>query len=453
MNRVYIKTYGCQMNERDSEQVAVDLRNRGYSIVPHEDEADIVLLNTCSVRDQAEQKAIGKAGHLAVRKRKDPNFVLGLLGCMAQNRGSELLDRLPDLDLVAGTQKFHRVPDHLDNLIASMNGQGPRPSSIIDLEEEAGSQNTINAHKPGERQVSAFVSIMQGCNMKCTFCIVPKTRGPERARPIDDIVAEVEELVANGTREVTLLGQIVSSYGRREIPFADKKSPFVQLLERLNAVEGLERIRFTSPHPRGFKDDLVQAYGELSKLCEYVHLPVQSGSDSILKAMNRPYTSGRYMELINDLRAVQPDIHISTDIIVGFPGESEEDFQLTCDLFKEAAFDMAFIFKYSPRSGTPAAELEDNVPQSVKDDRNQILLRLLEQQSLRRNNSLVGTVQEILVEGPARKGEGMYMGRTRGFRKVIFPGSERLVGELVPVRIDESSVTTLKGQLEIVGVA
>lgn len=453
MNRVYIKTYGCQMNERDSEQVAVDLRNRGYSIVPHEDEADIVLLNTCSVRDQAEQKAIGKAGHLAVRKRKDPNFVLGILGCMAQNRGSELLDRLPDLDLVAGTQKFHRVPDHLDNLIASMNGQGPRPSSIIDLEEEAGSQNTINAHKPGERQVSAFVSIMQGCNMKCTFCIVPKTRGPERARPIEDIVAEVEELVANGTREVTLLGQIVSSYGRREIPFADKKSPFVQLLERLNAVEGLERIRFTSPHPRGFKDDLVQAYGELSKLCEYVHLPVQSGSDSILKAMNRPYTSRRYMELINDLRAVQPDIHISTDIIVGFPGESEEDFQLTCDLFKEAAFDMAFIFKYSPRSGTPAAELEDNVPQSVKDDRNQVLLRLLEQQSLRRNNSLVGTVQEILVEGPARKGEGMYMGRTRGFRKVIFPGSERLVGELVPVRIDESSVTTLKGQLEIVGVA
>ena len=453
MNRVYIKTYGCQMNERDSEQVAVDLRNRGYSIVPHEDEADIVLLNTCSVRDQAEQKAIGKAGHLAVRKRKDPNFVLGILGCMAQNRGSELLDRLPDLDLVAGTQKFHRVPDHLDNLIASMNGQGPRPSSIIDLEEEAGSQNTINAHKPGERQVSAFVSIMQGCNMKCTFCIVPKTRGPERARPIDDIVAEVEELVANGTREVTLLGQIVSSYGRREIPFADKKSPFVQLLERLNAVEGLERIRFTSPHPRGFKDDLVQAYGELSKLCEYVHLPVQSGSDSILKAMNRPYTRGRYMELINDLRAVQPDIHISTDIIVGFPGESEEDFQLTCDLFKEAAFDMAFIFKYSPRSGTPASELEDNVPQSVKDDRNQVLLRLLEQQSLRRNNSLVGTVQEILVEGPARKGEGMYMGRTRGFRKVIFPGSERLVGELVPVRIDESSVTTLKGQLEIVGVA
>jgi len=453
MNRVYIKTYGCQMNERDSEQVAVDLRNRGYSIVPHEDEADIVLLNTCSVRDQAEQKAIGKAGHLAVRKREDPGFVLGILGCMAQNRGAELLDRLPDLDLVAGTQKFHRVPDHLDHLIASMNGQGPRPSSIIDLAEEAGSQNTINAHKPGERQVSAFVSIMQGCNMKCTFCIVPKTRGPERARPINHIVAEVEELVANGTREVTLLGQIVSSYGRREIPFVDRKSPFVQLLERLDALDGLERIRFTSPHPRGFKEDLVQAYGRLEKLCEYVHLPVQSGSDRVLKAMNRPYTRARYMQLVNDLRAVQPDIHISTDVIVGFPGETEADFQLTCEMFQEAAFDMAFIFKYSPRSGTPAAELEDDVPKALKEERNQVLLRLLEQQSLRRNDSLVGTVQEILVEGPARKGEGMYMGRTRGFRKVIFPGSERLVGELMPVRIGESSVTTLKGQLELAGVA
>jgi len=453
MNRVYIKTYGCQMNERDSEQVAVDLRNRGYSIVDHEAEADVVLLNTCSVRDQAEQKAIGKAGHLAVRKRENPDFVLGILGCMAQNRGSELLDRLPDLDLVAGTQKFHRVPDHLDHLIASINGQGPRASTIIDLEEESGSQNTINAHKPGERQVSAFVSIMQGCNMKCTFCIVPKTRGPERARPIDHIVAEVEELVANGTREVTLLGQIVSSYGRREIAFVDGKSPFVQLLERLNEVDGLQRIRFTSPHPRGFKEDLVQAYGRLDKLCEYVHLPVQSGSDRILKAMNRPYSRERYMQLVADLRAVQPEIYLSTDIIVGFPGETDADFQMTCELFQEAAFDMAFIFRYSPRSGTPAAEMEDDVPQAIKEERNQILLKLVETQSLRRNASLVGTTQEILVEGPARKGEGQYMGRTRGFRKVIFPGSERLVGELVRVRIEASSVTTLKGQLELAGVA
>ena len=452
MNRVYIKTYGCQMNQRDSEQVACDLRSRGYSIVQHEDDADIVLLNTCSVRDQAEQKAIGKAGHLARRKRENPNFVLGILGCMAQNRGSELIDRLPDLDLVAGTQKFHRVPDHLDNLIASMNAQGPRPTSIVDLEEELDSQNTINAHKAGERQVSAFVSIMQGCNMKCTFCFVPKTRGPERARPIAHIVQEVETLVANGTREVTLLGQIVTSYGRREISFIDKKSPFVQLLEQLNEIDGLERIRFTSPHPRGFKEDLVEAYGRLGKLCEYAHLPVQSGSDRILKAMNRPYKRDRYMQLVRDLRAVQPDMYFSTDIIVGFPRETDEDFQMTCEMFEEIGFDMAFIFKYSPRSGTPAAEMDDDVPKTVKEERNQILLKKLGEQSSRRNASLVGTTQEILVEGPARKGEGMFMGRTRGFRKVIFPASQRLVGEMVDVEIEESSVTTLKGRLSLVGV-
>jgi tRNA-2-methylthio-N6-dimethylallyladenosine synthase len=452
MNRVYIKTYGCQMNQRDSEQVACDLRSRGYSIVQHEDDADIVLLNTCSVRDQAEQKAIGKAGHLARRKRENPNFVLGILGCMAQNRGSELIDRLPDLDLVAGTQKFHRVPDHLDNLIASMNAQGPRPDSIVDLEDELDSQNTINAHKAGERQVSAFVSIMQGCNMKCTFCIVPKTRGPERARPIAHIVQEVEALVANGTREVTLLGQIVTSYGRREISFIDKKSPFVQLLEQLNEIDGLKRIRFTSPHPRGFKEDLVEAYGRLGKLCEYAHLPVQSGSDRILKAMNRPYTRERYMQLVRDLRAVQPDMYFSTDIIVGFPGETDEDFRMTCEMFEEVSFDMAFIFKYSPRSGTPAADMDDDVPKTVKEERNQILLKKLGKQSSRRNASLVGTTQEILVEGPARKGEGMFMGRTRGFRKVIFPASQRLVGEMVDVEIEESSVTTLKGQLSLAGV-
>jgi tRNA-2-methylthio-N6-dimethylallyladenosine synthase len=440
------------MNQRDSEQVACDLRNRGYSIVQHEDDADIVLLNTCSVRDQAEQKAIGKAGHLARRKRENPNFVLGILGCMAQNRGSELIDRLPDLDLVAGTQKFHRVPDHLDNLIASMNAQGPRPTSIVDLEEELDSQNTINAHKAGERQVSAFVSIMQGCNMKCTFCIVPKTRGPERARPIAHIVQEVEALVANGTREVTLLGQIVTSYGRREISFIDKKSPFVQLLEQLNEIDGLERIRFTSPHPRGFKEDLVASYGRLGKLCEYAHLPVQSGSDRILKAMNRPYTRERYTQLVRDLRAVHPDMYFSTDIIVGFPGETDEDFQMTCEMFEEIGFDMAFIFKYSPRSGTPAAEMDDDVPKTVKEDRNQILLKKLAIQSSRRNASLVGTTQEILVECPARKGEGMFMGRTRGFRKVIFPASQRLVGEMVDVEIEESSVTTLKGRLSLVGV-
>lgn len=448
MNRVYLKTYGCQMNERDSEAVAAMLRDRGYSIVQQEKEADVVLLNTCAVRDKAEQKAIGKSGYLAKRKRDNPDFVIGILGCMAQNRGSELLDRLPDLDLLVGTQKFHRVPDHLDNIMAAIKARGPLPETIVDLEEEEGSQNTIRAHYPEIRRISAFVSIMQGCNMNCTFCIVPKTRGRERCRSISDIVEEIEELAASGTKEVTLLGQIVNSYGRREIPFLNGKSPFVQLLEAVNEVDGIERIRFTSPHPRGFKKDLIKAYGYLTKLCPHVHLPLQSGSNRILKAMNRPYTCERFRQIVDDLRAVVPDMYFSTDIIVGFPGETEEDFELTRDFFQEIGFEMAYIFKYSVRTGTPAAELEDQVPQTVKEERNQTLLKLLAERSLERNRSLKGTVQEVLVEGPARKGEGIMAGRTRGNRKVVFPGDAGLAGSLAGILIEEASVGVLRGTLD-----
>lgn len=452
MNRVYIKTYGCQMNERDSEAVAAMLRSRGYSIVPTEHDADVVLLNTCSVREQAEQKAIGKAGYLAKRKKADPNFVIGVMGCMAQNRGSDLIDRLPDLDLIVGTQKFHQVPDHLDHLIASFEGQGPKPSTIVDLDEEEGSQNTIRQHTEDKRQVSAFVSIMQGCNMNCAFCIVPKTRGRERARPVDDIVEEVKELAAKGTREVTLLGQIVNQYGKREFPTVDQKSPFVQLLEQVNAVEGIERIRFTSPHPVGFHRDLIEAYRDLPKLCEYIHLPLQSGSDKILKAMRRPYTRERYKRIVDQLREIQPDIYLSTDVIVGFPGETEADFEETRAFFEEIGFDMAFIFKYSVRTGTPAESMGDQIPQKVKEERNQILLKVLEKSSLRRNQSLVGLEQEVLVEGPAKRGEGMFTGRNRGHRKVIFPANERLVGELVRVKIQSATAGTLSGEMVLEGV-
>ena len=438
------------MNERDSEAVSAMLRNRGYTITSDEHEADIILLNTCSVRDQAEQKAIGKAGYLTSRKRKGSKMLVGVIGCMAQNRGTTLLDQLPDLDLIVGTQKFHRIPDYLDNLISSLNGQGPQPSTIVDLEEEAFSQNTIRDHTQ-EAAVSAFVSIMQGCNMRCNFCIVPKTRGSERSRPIEHIVEEIEALVANGTREVTLLGQIVTSYGRDIIPFREKKSPFVQLLERINDIDGLERIRFTSPHPRGFKQDLIEAYRDLPKLCEYVHLPLQSGSDRMLKAMNRPYRVSSFMSIVDGLKTVAPNMTFSTDIIVGYPGETDEDFEETVKVFEEVGFDMGFIFRYSPRSGTPSAEQEDNVPLEVKETRNQVLLKILEKQSLHTNEKLIGTVQEVLVEGPARRGEQKFMGRNRGFRKVIFPGSERLIGELVPVKIEKASVTTVQGQLVIAG--
>ena len=445
MNRVFIKTYGCQMNERDSEAVASKLRIRGYSIVDDDKNADIVLLNTCSVRDQSEQKAIGKAGYLSSRKKGTPNFVLGIMGCMAQNHGENLLEKLPDLDLIVGTQKFHRVPDHLDNLTATLNGLGPAPETVVDLDEEEDSQNEIREHGTDKRNVSAFVSIMQGCNMSCHFCIVPKTRGKERYRPIEHIVAEVEELVANGTKEVTLLGQIVNAYGRGQMPPMDGKTPFVQLLEALQEVDGLERIRFTSPHPVAFGKDLVAAYRDLPKLCEYAHLPVQSGSDRILEAMNRPYSRERFLRIVEALKDAAPGMHLSTDVIVGFPGETEKDFELTKSLFEKVRFDMAFIFKYSIRTGTVAADLPDQIPREVKEARNQELLRILEKHSLKRNESLVGSTQEVLVEGHARKGEGMFMGRTRGFRKVVFPGNERMVGELLDITIEEPSVTVLKG--------
>lgn len=437
------------MNERDSQAVAALLRNKGYSIVEEEATADVILLNTCSVREQAEQKAIGKAGYITAKKRKKPNLILGIMGCMAQNKGDSLVDTLPDLDLVIGTQKFHRVPDHLDHMIASMNGLGPKPETIIDIEEEAGSQNTIKSHMDDGQKISAFVSIMQGCNMKCSYCIVPKTRGAERARPMNEIVDEIQGLADKGTKEVTLLGQIVNQYAVREFPFVDKKSPFVQLLEKVNAIEGIERIRFTSPHPVGFKDDLIECYQRLPKLCEYLHFPMQSGSNEILKAMRRPYSIEKFRQIIEKLREIRPDIYISTDIIVGFPGETEEDFEATRSAFEAIGFDMAYIFKYSVRPGTTAEPAGDPISKETKEARNQILLDILSRSSLARNQSLVGTTQEVLLEGKAKRGENMFIGRTRGYRKVIVSASERLIGELVDVHITDATVSSLSGELVI----
>src|SRR6266516_152222 len=328
MPSVYIKTYGCQMNERDSEAVAAQLVAKGYTLAQSERVAEVILLNTCSVRDLAEQKALHKMENLAADVRRSrPNVVLGFLGCMAQSRGRELIDRLPDVDLVIGTQKFHRTADYLDDIIAG------RRDRVVDVQEEKESEATIREHLLEDTQtaqsVTAFVSIMQGCNQRCTFCIVPDTRGAERSRSIPDIVAECRELVGRGVKEITLLGQIVTSYGRREIPEQGGKTAFVQLLEAVHEIEGLERIRFTSPHPNGYGDDLVEAYGRLPKLVESAHLPVQSGSDRLLKLMHRGYTRESYLQIIGKLRTVKPNIGISTDFIVGFPGETEDDFEQT----------------------------------------------------------------------------------------------------------------------------
>ncbi|MCX7824018.1 MAG: tRNA (N6-isopentenyl adenosine(37)-C2)-methylthiotransferase MiaB [Verrucomicrobiae bacterium] len=443
MKRVFIKTYGCQMNERDSEAVAAMLRDRGYALVSSEDDADVILLNTCSVRDLAEQKALGKMGLLARLKRKRPAVVLGFMGCMAQRAGATLHERLPALDLVVGTQKFHKVPDYVDQLL-----RGAR-QPITDIEEEPGSENTIRPHLAPEARPTAFVSIMQGCDLSCSFCIVPVTRGRERSRPMEDILAEIRELTARGVKEITLLGQIVPSYGRDIIPIRNGRSPFVQLLEAVNAEPGVERIRFTSPHPQGFRDDLIQCFGRLAKLCEYVHLPAQSGSNRILKAMRRGYSVEKYKRIVARLRERVPDIALSTDLIVGFPGETEEDFERTLQLVEDLQFDSAFLFKYSRRSGTPAATMAGQVTQAEIERRHQKLLKLMERVSLRRNQRLVGRVLEVLVEGEpkSRKVEGRMCGRTRCNRLVFFQAGRADRGRLLPVRITRATAHTLYGEL------
>jgi tRNA-2-methylthio-N6-dimethylallyladenosine synthase len=456
MPKVFLKTYGCQMNERDSEQVARMLVARGYVMTPKETEADVVLLNTCSVRDMAEQKALGKMGLMGRLRANKPEMVFGFLGCMAQSRGQELVRDVGHVDLVVGTQKFHRVAEYVDQIVQRKRMlreqlMDDERFSIVDVDEEEGSQETIREHVLKERQSTAFVSIMQGCNMHCTFCIVPSTRGAERSRRIEEIVREVEELVARGVREVTLLGQIVNLFGRHEFEKRDGKSPFVQLLEAVHEVKGLRRLRFTSPHPIGFRDDLVQAFAELPNLMPHVHLPMQSGSNRILKAMHRAYTAEKYYGLVEKLRAARPDIALTTDVIVGFPGETEEDYAATRELTERIGFDNAFIFKYSKRKDTPAAEMGDQVPEAVKEERNQDLLRVIDRSAIARGEQLVGKNVEILCEGPSKTNEAKLTGRTPGNKIVIFEGGERHIGEIFEVAITRSSGFSLYGDPAVLG--
>jgi tRNA-2-methylthio-N6-dimethylallyladenosine synthase len=456
MPKFFIKTYGCQMNERDSEQVAHSLIARGYQRVAHETEADVVLLNTCSVRDMADRKALGKMGMLGRLAKERPHVLFGFLGCMAQARGESLLKNLPHVDLVVGTQKFHRVADYVEELVAKKTARAaiaPDQNramddarfSIVDTAEEPGSQSTIRDQQLAPRQTTAFVSIMQGCNMHCTFCIVPQTRGTERSRSVAEIAGEARELVARGVKEVTLLGQIVNLYGRHEFPKRDGKSPFVQLLEALNEIEGLQRLRFTSPHPIGFRDDLIDAIARLPKLAEHVHLPLQSGSNRILKAMHRAYTAEKYLDLVRRIRHAREGIAMTTDIIVGFPGETEEDYKQTRDLVEEIQFDNAFVFRYSPRRDTPAAEMPDQIDEHTKEQRNQDLLRVVNESTRRSGQRLVGHSVEVLCEGPSKTNPARLMGRTRTNKIVVFEGSEKLIGEIVDVRVQRANGFSLYG--------
>ena len=408
-------------------------------------------------------------------RKTRPHIVYGFMGCMAQSRGSELFDRVPHLDLVVGTQKYHRVFDYVDSILnrrmqARMDEVGGEmvtgrvedeiikinqdriiSARMVDTEDEEGSQNTIRDHVPREgQQATSFVSIMQGCNMRCSFCIVPDTRGKERGRPISDIVSEVKGLVGKGVKEVTLLGQIVNLYGRTEFPKVDGKSPFVQLLEAVHEIEGLERIRFTSPHPIGYRDDLVEAFTYLPKLCSHIHFPMQSGSDRILKKMRRPYKNEKFLTICEKMQAARPDLAITTDIIVGFPGESEEDFEETVACMKRIGFDNSFIFRYSKRKDTPAAEMDEQLSDKVKEERNQILLRIQEELTTTKNAKLIGSVQQVLCEGPSKTNKERLSGRTSQNKIVIFDGkAERMAGQLLDVRIEDSTGYTLYGTPEI----
>jgi tRNA-2-methylthio-N6-dimethylallyladenosine synthase len=453
MPKVFIKTYGCQMNERDSEQVAKMFIQGGYTITKDEFDADVILVNTCSVRDQAEQKALGKMGMMGKHRVKKPHVVYGYMGCMAQSRGEELFSNIPHLDVVVGTQKYHKVFEYVDNILRRrMEQRMDDPSlaltadNICDIEEEPDSQNTIRDHITQSDQTSAFVSIMQGCNMRCSFCIVPDTRGRERSRPIADIVAECEELVGKGLKEITLLGQIVNLYGRTEFPKVDGKSPFVQLLEAVHEIEGLERIRFISPHPIGYRADLIRAFTYLPKLCSHIHFPMQSGSDSILREMKRPYKNEKFIEICKQMKEARPDLAITTDIIVGFPGETDEDFQKTIDTVKALDFDNAFVFRYSKRRNTPAAEMENQLSERVKEERNQELLRIVNAMAVAKNEALVGTRQQVLCIGPSKTNKQRLMGRTGQNKIVIFDGdASTLTGKIVDVQIEETTGFSLYG--------
>ena len=438
------------MNERDSEQVARMLVARGHEMTRHEKEADVILLNTCSVRDLAEQKALGKMGLLGRLRKNRPEMIFGFLGCMAQSRGAELVRDIGHVDLVVGTQKFHKVADYVEELLDRKRAMKDRLMddarfSIVDVEEEEGSQETIKEHILKEKQATAFVSIMQGCNMHCTFCIVPTTRGSERSRSIAEIVREVEELVSRGVKEVTLLGQIVNLFGRHDLEKINGKSPFVQLLEAVHGVVGLRRLRFTSPHPIGFREDLIHAFAELPKLMPHVHLPMQSGSDRILKAMHRGYTAEKYFGLTEKLRVACPDLAITTDVIVGFPSETEDDYLATRSMVERVGFDNAFVFRYSPRRDTPAAEMAEQLPEEVKENRNQDLLRVVDTLAIAKGEALVGREVEILCEGRSKTNGDRLMGRSPGNKIVIFDGAERHIGEIFDLRIEHSSGFSLYG--------
>jgi len=423
MPTIYIETYGCQMNVADSELMLGVLRREGYVRTDDPAAADVLLVNTCAVRDHAEQRVLGRMGEL--KRYKRPGGVLGVMGCMAQRLGPRLLKRVPQVDLVVGPDGYRSLPE----LIARA-GSGERAADV----EFKSWEHYEDVPPVRGQSVSAYVTVQRGCDYRCTFCIVPMTRGPERSRILTDVVREVEGLAAQGTTEVTLLGQTVNSYHDGVHDFAD-------LLRAVGAVPGLRRLRFTSPYPTDFTDRVLAAMADTAAVCEHVHLPVQSGSTRVLKRMLRRYTRERYLEVVAALRSAIPGLALTTDIIVGFPGETEVDFAETLSLVEDVDFDDAFTFKYSVREGTPAVRIKDHIAEELKAERLERLITLVRRVARARSMALVGTAQEVLVEGPARRGD-LLQGRTRTNKVALFEGPAAWIGTYRRVRLTGTSGTT-----------
>jgi len=436
--RLYISTFGCQMNEYDSARMADVLRvSAGLEATDEPELADVILLNTCSVREKAQEKVFSQLGKWRLLKRRKPGLVIGVGGCVASQEGEGILDRAPFVDLVFGPQTIHRLPD----MIAALRASG-RPQVDVSFPEI---EKFDRLPEPRAEGATAFVSIMEGCSKYCTFCVVPYTRGEEMSRPFAQVVAEVESLVAQGAREITLLGQNVNAYRG---PMADGTiCDLATLVRHVARIDELERIRFTTSHPVEFTDALVEAYAEVPKLANYLHLPVQSGSDRILAMMKRGYTRLEYKQKIRKLRAVRPDISLSSDFIIGFPGETEADFAQTMELIADVGFDQSFSFIYSRRPGTPAAALPDEVPHEVKQQRLALLQARLNQQARRISEGMIGSVQRVLIERPSKRDPHQLAGRTENMRWVNFDGPATLVDRFAPVRITEAMPNSLRGRL------
>ena len=439
MKKMYIQTYGCQMNHYDSERIAQVMGRANYTLTDEPENADLILLNTCSVRDKAEQKVYSALGSWREIKQKNSRVIIGVGGCVAQQEGDRLLKRVAHLDLVFGTHNIHKLPE----MIEQVRSAQARPVETAFYRDPSYMEDPNGrTHVQGAK---AFVTIMQGCNKVCSFCIVPHVRGREVSRASEKIIAEVKLLVAQGVKEVMLLGQNVNSYGKT----SSAEIHFAELLHRINAIEGLSRIRFTTSHPQDLSAELIEAYATLDKVCEHLHLPVQSGSDSVLLRMRRGYTRSEYLHRIDILRQRRPEVALSTDIIVGFPGETDADFERTLELLGQVEYDEIYSFMYSPRTQTVSAKLyNDDVPEEKKKGRLKQVQNVQQEISLRKNKQKIGRIEEVLVDGHSRN-KAQVMGRTRTNRIVNLIGRGNLIGEMVDARIIAATVNSLVGELVV----